>query len=189
MASRRIPDSQGLEKKREKVLLNKKLSRNSEKEPQIRKLMEQQKLLTGSLHETEKRINEINSRRAKVERAKKSSEETIWLPKVICVFSPYLFYDKYREIIEKLVHDFQKDEDGLCNLFEALVFEIVCCIETPVRNPVKYRDILVQSSTTNYNLPYISDSFFNTLLKKVQTHTIITIFTHLLCEEKIILVA
>ena len=47
----------------------------------------------------------------------------------------------------------------------------------------------MKSSTTNYNLPYISDSFFNLLLQRVNTDTIIKIFTHLLCEEKIILVA
>ena len=47
----------------------------------------------------------------------------------------------------------------------------------------------MQSSTNSFNLPYISDSFFNRLLNKVPTATIIQIFTHLLCEEKIILIA
>ena len=35
----------------------------------------------------------------------------------------------------------------------------------------------------------MSDSFFNILFKQVNTDAIITIFTHILCEEKIILVA
>ena len=58
-----------------------------------------------------------------------------------------------------------------------------------MRKPILYRDIRVQSSTNSFNLPYISDSFFNRLLNKVPTATIIQIFTHLLCEEKIILIA
>ena len=89
---------------------------------------------------------------------------TIWLPKVICIFSPYLFYDKYKVIIENLVEKLTSGSEGLPNLFEALIFEIVCTIETPVRKPVLYKTIEVKSSSTSYNLPYISDSFFNLLL-------------------------
>ena len=87
------------------------------------------------------------------------------------------------------MNDIQNDNIGLTNLLEARIFEIVCKIETPVRKPVNYRGIKIQSSNTNYNLPYMSDSFFNILFKTVPTNTIITIFTHILCEEKIILVA
>ena len=32
-----------------------------------------------------------------------SDSPTIWLPKVFCVFSPYLYYDKYVLIIRNLV--------------------------------------------------------------------------------------
>lgn len=114
------------------------------------------------------------------------------MPKVICIFSPYQFYDKYVNIIEKLIFDIQGvgEHDGLPNLFEALIFEIVCKIETPVYKPVNYRGIKITNTTTNFNMPYISDSFFNTLFEEVKdVNTIITIFTHLLCEEKIILIA
>ena len=68
----------------------------------------------------------------------------IWLPKVICIFSPYNYYDKYVEIVEKLVSLIQSDDgSGLPNLIEALIFEIVCKIETPVRKPVTYRKLTI----------------------------------------------
>ena len=102
--------------------------------------------------------------------SKRNQDETIWLPKVICVLSPYLFYDKTVEIVKKLVDMFQDnngmgDESGLPNLFEALVYEIVFKIETPVRKAVSYRDVKIQSSMTIYSLPYISESFFDTLFR------------------------
>ena len=166
------------------------LHRQSEREPQIQALMdEKREVLTSSLNEARDRIKEIDELKTALEQTRRSDKSTVWLPKVFCIFSPYLFYDKYVEIVEKLVTQIQDGTNGVPNLFEALVFEIVCKIETPVRKPVLYKDIRVQSSTNNMNLPYISDSFFNKLLDKVPTTTIIQIFTHLLCEEKIILIA
>ena len=98
----------------------------------------------------------------------------IWLPKVICIFSPYNYYDKYVEIVEKLISLIQSDDgSGLPNLIEALIFEIVCKIETPVRKPVTYRKLTIQSSNTSYNLPYMSDSFFNILFNNTPVSTII----------------
>ena len=88
------------------------------------------------------RINEIEDLKLKIEKARGAADtKTIWLPKVFCIFSPYLFYDKYVEIVRKLVDKLQSAEgsvEGLPNLFEALVFEIVCKIETPVRKPVLF---------------------------------------------------
>ena len=114
------------------------------------------------------------------------------MPKVLCTFSHYLFYDKYVEIIEQLVKDMQSDE-GLDNLFEARIFEIVFKVDVPIRKAVKYRNSTIKSHMTSTNLPYTSDYFFNILFnnknESVTTDTIIKIFTHLLCEEKIILVA
>lgn len=69
----------------------------------------------------------------------KNLTKHIWLPKVICIFSPYQYYDKYVAIVDKLIRDIQSDEEGLTNLIEALIFEIVCKIDTPVRKPVTYR--------------------------------------------------
>lgn len=121
------------------------------------------------------------------------SKMTLWLPKVFCIFSHYLFHDKYVKLIEKIL-SLMHQPQGAQNLLEALVFELVCKIEFPVNETINYREIKVSSSLTsnskkNAALPYISDSFFNTLLNKVDVETIIQVFTHLLCEERIILVA
>jgi hypothetical protein len=78
---------------------------------------------------------------------------------------------------------------GLENLFEAFIYEIVCKVETPVTDALNYRGIKIQRSSTRFSLPYISDSFFTLVFNKLDVNTIITVFTHLLCEEKIILVA
>lgn len=61
-------------------------------------------MLTSSLNETQDRIREIDELKAALEQTRKQETDTIWLPKVFCVFSPYLFYDKYVEIIERLVN-------------------------------------------------------------------------------------
>ena len=81
-----------------------------------------------------------------------------------------------------------QQENGLDNLFEAFVYEIVCKISTPFTNVLCYRDVKIERQSTRYSLPYISDSFFNILFQNVAVNDIIKIFTHLLCEERIILV-
>ena len=166
--------------------------RNSEAKPILKDLLEDKKVLSRSLAETQERITEIEIAKRALHEASNKLTMHIWLPKVICIFSPYNYYDKYVEIIEKLVKDIQangENQQGLPNLLEALIFEVVCKIETPVRKPVTYRGLKIQSSNTSYNLPYMSDSFFNILFNYTPVPTIISIFTHLLCEEKTILVA
>ena len=69
--------------------------------------------------------------------------ERIWLPKVFCIFSPYLFYDKYVEIIDDLVRNMQDGSKGLSNLLEGVIFDIVCRIEPPVRKPINYKGIKI----------------------------------------------
>ena len=121
-----------------------------------------------------------------------SEKPRVWLPKVFCTFSHYLFYDKYVEIIEQLVKEMQSGE-GLDNLFEARIFEIVFKVDVPIRKAVKYRNNIIKSHMTSTNLPYASGYFYNKLFNNkneaVTTETIIKIFTHLLCEEKIVLIA
>ena len=103
-----------------------------------------------------------------------------------------MFYDKYVEIIEQLVKEMQSGE-GLDNLFEARIFEIVFKVDVPIRKAVKYRNNIIKSHMTSTNLPYASGYFYNKLFNNkneaVTTETIIKIFTHLLCEEKIVLIA
>lgn len=165
--------------------------RNSEAKPILSDLLEAKEVLSKSLAETRDRIKDIEYQKLALHQACNNMPKHIWLPKVICIFSPYNYYDKYVEIIGRLVRDIQSEDEsqGLPNLIEALIFEIVCKIDTPVRKPVTYRSVRIQSSNTSYNLPYMSDSFFNTLFNTTTVPTIISIFTHLLCEEKTILVA
>jgi hypothetical protein len=60
---------------------------------------------------------------------------------------------------------------------EALIFELVCSIDFPVNEIIHYREIQISDVTNalsrEVELPYISDSFFNTLLNKVKVSTII----------------
>jgi hypothetical protein len=130
----------------------------------------------------------VESQEEELRETMKHQKERVWLPKVFCIFSPYQYYGYYLEIFEKLVKDMQTG--GLDNLLEAYIYEIVCKIKVPVHKALKYRDTRIQGFNTRLNLPYVSDYFFKELFQKVKdVDTIITIFTHILCEEKIILVA
>ena len=80
--------------------------RNSEAKPILKDLLEDRKVLSRSLAETQERITEIEIEKQALHEACDKLFMHIWLPKVICIFSPYNYYDKYVEIVEKLVKGF-----------------------------------------------------------------------------------
>ena len=81
--------------------------RNSEAKPVLNDLLEDRKVLSRSLAETQERINEIESEKRALHEVSSKLTKHIWLPKVICIFSPYNYYDKYVEIVEQLVRNVQ----------------------------------------------------------------------------------
>lgn len=81
--------------------------RNSEAKPVLNDLLEDRKVLSRSLAETQERINEIESEKRALHEVSSKLTKHIWLPKVICIFSPYNYYDKYVEIVEQLVREVQ----------------------------------------------------------------------------------
>lgn len=83
--------------------------RNSEAKPILSDLLEDKKVLSRSLAETRERINEIETMKQAVLEASNKLAKHIWLPKVICIFSPYQYYDKYVAIVDKLIKDIQSD--------------------------------------------------------------------------------
>ena len=52
------------------------------------------------LKKIQERIDQIDEAKKKLEQAMASNGKKLWLPKVFCTFSHYLFYDKYVEIIK-----------------------------------------------------------------------------------------
>ena len=176
------------EKEKSKAVRQSDLFRKSQANPILKeRLIEEKEKLSLSLKEATEQLRGIWEQKEELLKQKSKSGKRIWLPKVFCIFSPYQFYDYYVDIIKELVEKIQNK--GLDNLFEAFIYEIVCKIETPVTEPVIYRGVKIQRSSTRYSLPYIAESFFTLLFRKLDVNTIITIFTHLLCEEKCILVA
>lgn len=85
----------------------------------------------------------------------------LWIPKVFVLLSPHNFYDNFVQIIESLVTRLQCQE-GLDNLLEAAIYEIVVSIELPIQNQVlNYRGTMIEAAPSQYqNLPQMSPSFF-----------------------------
>ena len=115
--------------------------RKTVRNPRIRNLHEEKEELTNSLLERREEIERLEKLQQKIAESKQRKTTTVWLPKVFCVFSPYLYYDKYVDIIQRHVQDLQDHTRGLTNLLEALVFELVCKLEMPSVRKTEYRGV------------------------------------------------
>jgi hypothetical protein len=119
--------------------------------------------------------------------------QEIWIPKALCIASAFPFYDYFKAILEDLYLGISCYK--LSTVIEAHLFNIVFQIPAPIRNKeiVRYPRLtdkpLKMSQPGILELPYMNLSFFQLMLANISPDDIVTIFTCLLFEKKILLVA
>ena len=122
-------------------------------------------------------------------RRKKPMTEKIWVPKTFILISIHPFFDYMKQLLENLVK-YLRREQKMADIFEAYVYKMVFEIPTPLKDKkaVIYDGVFIYNVDT-LELPYVADDFFRTLFDKVEVNSIISIFTHMLCQTPIILAA
>ena len=106
----------------------------------------------------------------------------------MCIASQYPYFDYFEAILQDLYTKLN-EKDGLKNTIEAYIYRIVFHINTPREDKtvINYNSIMISLPKLE-ELPYACQSFFNILFQNMDIETIIKTFTHLLFEEKIIVV-
>jgi DENN (AEX-3) domain len=107
--------------------------------------------------------------------------------------SRYPFYDYFSDIIEDL---YLASKNHMVNILEAYINKLVLECPAPPRGLVKVKlerynrpgKFLELTQPPINELPYVNESFFDTLFRNLTVENVVQIFTHLLVERPVIIV-